>query len=166
MLIALLLIVALFVSRDCAVVKTVMINKPKQQVFDYIKFIKNQDNYSKWNRMDPDMKKEYKGTDGTVGFVYSWESDKKGVGKGEQEIAKITDGDSINMNLHFIKPFDGRAAACMATTAVGDSTKVTWSFRTKMPYPFNAFRLFKNVDDEIGNDLQTGLDTLKSVMEK
>ena len=69
-LIAIPLIVALFVKKDYAIERQVVINKPKQEVFNYIKFLKNQDNYSKWNMIDPNMKKAYTGTDGTVGFLF------------------------------------------------------------------------------------------------
>jgi len=166
-LIVLILIVALFVNKDCSVEREVTINKPKQDVFNYIKMVKNQDNYSVWNKMDPKMKKDYKGEDGTEGFVYSWDSDQKGVGKGEQTIAKIDDGDSVILNLHFFKPFDNTARAYLATSSAGDdSTKVKWGFHTKMPYPFNVMRLFEDIDAKIGNDLQTGLNNLKKELEK
>jgi hypothetical protein len=33
--------------------------------------------------MDPNAKMEYKGTDGTVGFISAWDSKIKYVGKGE-----------------------------------------------------------------------------------
>lgn len=69
MLIAAVLLAALFIKKDYAVEKQIVINKPKQTVFDYIKLLKNQDNYSKWAMMDPNMTKTYRGTDGTVGFV-------------------------------------------------------------------------------------------------
>ena len=59
-LVALLLLAALFVERDYAVERVIVINKPKQEVFDYIKFVKNQDHFSKWNMMDPKMVKTYK----------------------------------------------------------------------------------------------------------
>src|SRR6478736_279635 len=85
-LIAILLIVALFVKKDFKVEREIVINKPKKEVFDYIRFIKNQDHYSKWAMMDPNMKKTYTGTDGTVGFISAWESENKNVGTGEQEI--------------------------------------------------------------------------------
>ena len=48
-LIAIPLIVALFVKKDYSVEKEIVINKPKTEVFEYIKLLKNQDNYSKWN---------------------------------------------------------------------------------------------------------------------
>lgn len=94
-IIAIPLIAALFIDKDYAIERSITINKPKQDVFDYIRYIKNQDNYSKWNMLDPAMKKTYTGTDGTVGFISAWESTHKNVGVGEQEILKITEGERI-----------------------------------------------------------------------
>ena len=105
-IIAIPLLTALFIKKDYAVEREITINKPKQEVFDYIKYLKNQDHYSKWAMMDPDMKKTYRGTDATVGFVSAWESDKKDVGTGEQEIKKITEGERLDFELRFIKPFE------------------------------------------------------------
>src|SRR5690348_10023775 len=85
-IIVLLLIIAIFLKKEYTVERSITINKPKQQIFDYVKLLKNQDNFSAWAKLDPNMKKEYHGTDGTVGFVSAWDSDKKDVGKGEQEI--------------------------------------------------------------------------------
>jgi hypothetical protein len=84
-------IVALFVKTDFAVEREVIINKPKNDVFNYVKYLKNHDNFGKWATLDPQMKKEYKGVDGAVGFVSVWESENQEVGKGEQEIKKITE---------------------------------------------------------------------------
>src|SRR5258708_264432 len=106
-LIALVLIIALFIKKDYAVIRQVTINKPKQDVFNYIKYIKNQDDYSVWVKMDPNMKREFSGTDGTVGFVSAWDSTNKKAGKGEMEIKKIKEGERVDMGLHFIKPFEG-----------------------------------------------------------
>jgi Polyketide cyclase / dehydrase and lipid transport len=166
-IIAIALIAALFVNKDMKSEREIVINKPKQQVFDYIKFVKNQDNYSKWNKLDPAMKKSYTGTDGTIGFSYAWDSDKDDVGKGSQTITAIKDGERLDCDLHFIKPFDSKAKIYMATTAVNDSTtKVTWAFDSKMPYPFNLMKVFMNMEKAIGDDFSTGLSNLKSVLEK
>ena len=54
-LIALVLVVALFVGKEYTAESEIIINKPKQEVFEYIKHIKNQNNYSKWNMMDPEF---------------------------------------------------------------------------------------------------------------
>ena len=84
-LIIVILIRASMLENEYTIEEEIVIDKPKQEVFDYIKFLKNHSNFNKWVMIDPNMKKEYKGTDGTVGFVYKWDSDNKQVGKGEQE---------------------------------------------------------------------------------
>ena len=166
-LIAIILIVALFLKKEYAVSREIVINTPKQQVFDYIKFLKNQDKYSKWAGMDANMVKTYSGTDGTVGFVSAWDSNVKDVGKGEQTIKKITEGQSVDYLLHFIKPFDDTAEASMTTTAMDTSqTKVTWVIKGKMIYPMNIITLFMDMDTMIGGDLATGLTNLKVLLEK
>jgi hypothetical protein len=163
-LIAIPLIVALFVSKEYNVEREVVINKPKQDVFNYIKFLKNQSNYSKWVMMDPNAKMTYSGVDGTVGFKSAWDSENKKVGQGEQTISKIDDGNRIDLGLHFIKPFEGDANAYMTTEDAAGQTKVKWGFNGKMPYPMNIMNLF--MGKEIGNDLSTGLTNLKGVLEK
>jgi len=166
-LIVLVLIVALFLKKEYGVVREININKPKKLVFDYLKYLKNQDNFSKWATMDPNMKKEFRGTDATVGFVSAWESDHKSVGTGEQEIKKITEGERIDFELRFIKPFAGVANAYLTTESLSDKeTKVKWGFDSKMKYPMNLMLVFMNMDKAIGNDFETGLAKLKSLLEK
>lgn len=166
-LIAIPLLTALFVKKDYDVEREITINKPKQEVFDYIKYLKNQDHYSKWAMMDPDMKKTYRGTDGTVGFVSAWESNKKDVGTGEQEIKKITEGERLDFELRFIKPFEATEAAYMVAEPVSENqTKVKWGFSGHMNYPMNLMMLFMDFDKMIGDDLATGLQKLKTVLEK
>ncbi|MBK7097870.1 MAG: SRPBCC family protein [Sphingobacteriales bacterium] len=166
-LIAIPLIVALFVKKEYAVEKKIIINKPKAEVFEYIKFLKNQDNFSKWATIDPNMKKSYRGTDGIEGFVSHWESDNEEVGWGEQEIKKITEGERIDFELRFIKPFEATEPAFMSTELVSENqTKVKWGFSGHMNYPMNLMMLFMDFEKMIGDDLQSGLTKLKSELEK
>lgn len=166
-LVAIVLIMAAFTKKNYAVERQIVISKPKQEVFDYVKHLKNQDSYSKWAMMDPAMKKTYTGTDGTVGFVSAWDSDKKDVGKGEQEIKKITEGERVDFELRFIKPFEATEHAYMLTEAVSPSeTKVKWGFDGHMAYPMNLMLLWMDFEKMIGDDLQTGLTNLKSNLEK
>ncbi len=162
----LLCIIALFTKKDFVVERSITINKPKQEVFNYIKFIKNQDNYSKWMAMDPNAKKSYTGTDGTVGFASSWESTNKELGTGTQTIRTIAEGDSLVVDLHFVKPFENTATGYMITNDDGGKTKVRWGMRGNMPYPFNVMMLFMNMDKAGGDDLATGLTNLKKLLEK
>lgn len=166
-IVVLLLVIALFIKKEYTVTREIVVSQPRQKVFDYIKYLRNQDSFSKWSGMDPDMKKEYRGTDGTAGFVSAWDSEMKNVGKGEQQIVKITEGERVDFSIHFIKPFDGLAKAYMATHSESENqTRVTWSFDSEMKYPMNLMLLFMNMEKMIGNDLQVGLNNLKLQLEK
>ena len=166
-LVVVLLIIAVFVKKEYGVECEISISRPKQMVFEYIKFLKNQDNFSKWAMMDPIMKKDFRGTDGTVGFVNAWDSNNKNVGKGEQEIKNIKEGERVDFEIRFIKPFAGVANAYLSTESISkDITLVKWGFDSKMAYPMNLMLLFMNMDKMVGNDLGTGLTNLKNQLEE
>lgn len=164
-LIALVLVVAAFAPKDFRVERSVTVNKPKSVVFDYVKYLKNQNDYSYWAQQDPNMKKEFRGEDATVGFVSAWEGNSE-VGKGEQEIKGITEGEKVDYEIRFKEPFESTANSTMSTAAENDNaTKVTWSFYGKSPYPFNVMHLFMDMDKILGSQLQTGLDNMKKNVE-
>jgi hypothetical protein len=165
-IIATLLIAGLFIPKGMKATREIVINKPNAEVFNYIKYLTNQQNYSKWATMDPNMKNEFRGTDGQPGFVNSWSGNNK-VGVGEQEIIAIEEGKALHTELRFIKPFKSLAKSTMTTEAAdGNNTKVSWGFESKMNYPLNIMKLFMNMEKAIGNDFSTGLNNLKAVMEK
>lgn len=166
-IIALALIAALFMPKEYAVEREVIISQPKDSVFNYIKYLKNQDNFSVWSKADPNMKKTFTGVDGTVGAISAWESTDENVGVGEQEIKKITEGERIDFELQFKTPFEATEEAYLTTEAISSTeTKVKWVFNGGMDYPMNLMMPFLQMDKVIGNDLQTGLDSLKVILEK
>ncbi len=163
-IVAILLIAALFVSKEYKVERSITINKPKTEIFNYIKYLKNQNAYSKWAKMDTGMRKVFMGTDATPGFISAWSSDNKKVGKGEQEIKKITDGEQVDYEIRFEKPMKDIANSFMRTDSINiEKTMVKWQISGHMPYPSNLMGLF--MDKLIGGDLQTGLENLKKLQE-
>lgn len=161
------LLAALFIAKDYGVTREITINKPKSEVFAYLKYLKNQDNFSVWSQRDPNMKKSYRGTDGEVGFVSAWSSPMEEVGVGEQEIKAIVEGEKIDYELRFFEPFESTEKAYMRTEALSEnSTKVIWGFNGHMKYPTNIFLVLMDFEGMIGTDLQGGLDKLKTVLEK
>ncbi|OBT06863.1 polyketide cyclase [Shewanella sp. UCD-FRSSP16_17] len=165
-LIAIPFIAAIFIKKDYSVERTIVINQPKAIVFDYVKHLKNQNNFSKWAQMDPDMEKTYRGTDATVGFVSAWASDNPDVGVGEQEIMAIVEGERIDFELRFLSPFEATEPAYMTTEALSDNqTRLNWGFKGHLDYPMNLMFLFMDFETIIGNDLQQGLDSLKLILD-
>ena len=113
---------------------------------------------------DPGMKKDFRGTDGTEGFVYAWDSKSKNAGKGEQEITKITEGERVDIEVRFEKPFEGIATTPIVTEALSENqTKVKWGMKGKSNYPMNFMNLF--MDNMLGKDIETSLTNLKRILE-
>lgn len=166
-IIVLMLIVAFFVSIKYSVEREIIINKPKEQVFEYVKYLKNQNQFNVWGRIDPGMKTEFRGEDGTVGFVSAWDSQNPTVGKGEQKIIKIDDGKRIDYELHYIKPMESTNYAYLTFYAISDSaTTVKWCFHGEMKYPINLICIFTDIEEMLAPDLQDGLNNLKGILEK
>ncbi len=152
---------------DFRIEREVTINKPKAEVFAYAKMLKNQNEWGPWFRKDPAMKQEFVGSDGSVGFISKWESTKDDVGTGEQEIRKIVEGERMETQLRFRKPFESNADSYLTTEGVSvDQTKVKWGFTGSMPRPMNLMLVFVDMDKEVGNDFAEGLSSLKSILEK
>lgn len=165
--VATLFIVPIFLHKEYLIEREILVNKPKDQVFDFIKLTKNHDKFSKWASMDPNMKKKYLGEDGLPGFTYSWDSENKNVGQGEQITTDINPGTHIGYELRFHKPFETKAMAYLETHKSSDTaTIVKWGFMGKMHYPMNLMLQFMDMDNMVGEDLSTGLNNLKNLLEK
>jgi len=165
-LIILVLILSLIAPKTYNVFRTVEIARPKREVFNYLRSLKNMDEWSPWAKKDPNMEKKFTGTDGEVGCVSYWNGNKD-VGEGEQEIKKITEGERIDSELRFLKPFKS-TSDCYVTVedaAVG-STRVTWGFSGKNKFPMTIFSLFKSMDSMVGPDFEEGMASLKEILEK
>jgi len=164
-IIVLFLLVALLVKKEYSVSKEISISKPQQDVFNYLKMLKNQEQYSVWVMKDPNIKLVYTGTDGTVGATSSWESKDKNVGVGAQEIIKMNDGHSLDVEVRFKKPFEGTSYANTTVSTEGNGqTKVVNTFTGKSKYPSNIMNLF--MPKLVGNDMQKNLVNLKANLEK
>jgi uncharacterized membrane protein len=167
LIVSIVLIAAYFMPKEYAIQREIVINKPADSIFKYVRYLKNQNQFSVWANIDPKMKLTYKGTDGTVGSISSWESKVKEVGIGEQEITKITEGKRIDFALRFKEPMNDTAVGFMSTDAItANQTKVKWGINGVFPYPMNIMMPMMNMDKMIGKDLDKGLENLKEQMEQ
>jgi uncharacterized protein YndB with AHSA1/START domain len=157
------LIIALFIKKEYNVHRDIIINVPREKVFDYVKHLKNQDKFNKWVMADPDMKREFKGTDGTVGFVYAWNGNKN-AGEGEQEIKNIVEGKKIETEIRFVRPMPSVAYANMTTESITENqTKVSWSNEGLMKYPMNIMKSM--IQKMLAKDMDISLTNLKNNLE-
>ena len=157
-IIAIPLIAALFISKDFQSQSEIVIDKPIAEVYDYVKYVKNQDNFGVWQLSDPEMKTSETGTDGTVGFKYSWEGEKTGTGA--QSITNLVDNQRVDTELDF--NMGEPAKSYFLLEEIGNNqTKVTWGVSGRSPYPWNLMTLFY----DMGKDFDKGLLNLKDLLE-
>ena len=160
-----IIMLVLIAPTDFKMEKEIVINKSKDEVFAYLKSLKNQDDWSPWNRKDPNMKKEFRGTDCTVGCLAAWDSQDKNVGKGEQEIIKITEGERVDFELRFEKPMKATNNAFLSAKSSGtNATTVTWGFSGVSKRPMNVMTLLMR--GMLTKAFNEGLSNMKKILEK
>jgi len=166
-IVVLIIILAAVAPKSYDISRSIVIDKPINEVFEYIKFVKNQNYWGPWQSRDPHMKQTFSGVDGTVGFVSAWESDHKQVGSGEQEITKIIENELLQTELRFLKPMKSVSNGYIKTyTEDHGKTKVVWGFFGENKFPFSIMMLFFNMDKAVGKDFEEGLQNLKNILEK
>ena len=164
-IIILLFIIAFFMKKDHYVKREIVINAPLQKVFDFLKLLKNQDQFNKWATTDKlNRKEEFKGTDGTIGFIYSW-SGNKNAGQGEKEIKNIVEGKKIETEIRFVKPMRVTSYTIMETEFLSDNeTKVYLINGGKLKYPINL--MIPMAEKNFARDMDESLNKLKVILEK
>lgn len=162
-----LFIIPLFLAKNYSVQKQIVIDKPINEVFEYISHLKNMDNYSAWAEMDPNMQKEFIGNDGTEGFIMAWQSDHKDVGVGQQEIDKIIPNKRVEFILRFYEPFEATDNGFYETETLStNQTKVIWGYNGRIDYPMNILIPLMSLKKMIGDDFDKSLKKLKKHLEK
>jgi len=158
------LLIGLFMRKQHFVKREIIINAPRQKVFDYIKLLKNQDTFNKHAMVDPDRIKEFKGTDGTIGYTYGWKGG-RGAGEGEKEIKNIIEGKRIEMEIRFVKPMRVSATIILETESLADNqTKVSWSNSGTLKYPINI--MIPMMKKSVVKGMDESLNNLKTILEK
>ena len=162
-LVGLFLLAGLVIDKEYTISYSITINKPQQEVFNYVKLFKNQENYSVWVMADPNIKLKYEGEDGTVGAKVSWDGNDD-VGAGSQTITNITN-DRIDVDLHFIRPMeDDQKGATLVKAINANSCTLTEEFYGNDPYPMNALSF---VGKYFINDAFTkNAENVKKILEK
>src|SRR5471032_1059584 len=102
--IVLIIVVALRPS-EFRVTRTTTISAPAAIVFGQVNDFHNWDAWSPWAKLDPNIKTTFEGPPSGVGAIYSWTGNSD-VGEGRMTILDSKPGESIKIELEFIKPFE------------------------------------------------------------
>lgn len=145
--------------------RTVVINRPKAEVYAFIRQLKKQPLWMPWFVNDPEIVIKFKGEDGKVGAAAYWKGNNKV--EGIQKIVKVREGKILETQLLFLRPYKSLSLNYMAVKEVEpDRTKMVWGVKGVHKFPASVFMLFYGMDRAIGKDFDSGLQNLKKVLEK
>jgi hypothetical protein len=153
-------------GKGCVFEREITINRPSDVVFTYLKSLKNFQNWNPYLKVDPQARLQYSGSDGQAGSLVAWEGNKK-LGQGEQEITKIVEGQKVQFELRFKRPFENTTSGSFSAMPAGQGrTQVKWTMDGRPIFPMTIFALFLNVDKMMGCQFEAGLKELKGILEK
>ena len=164
-LIAAVLIFATTRPDSFRVERTATIKAPPEKVFGLINDFHQWGSWSPWEKLDPAMQRTHSGPAQGKGAAYAWQGNSK-VGEGRMEILQSTPSSKIDIQLDFIKPFEGHNTAEFTLQPQGDSTQVIWVMHGPAPFITKLMGVFVSMDSMIGKDFEAGLANLRSAAEK
>jgi uncharacterized protein YndB with AHSA1/START domain len=143
--------------------RSAVIPATPERVFALLDDFHQWERWSPWEELDPSMAHTYSGADSGVGAVHAWKGNKK-AGEGRMEIVDADPPHRLDLTLAFIKPFKSDNTTRFTLAENGkDTTNVTWSMESPMPFPMRIADIFMNMDKRIGNDFEKGLTKLSAL---
>lgn len=152
-------------KKDYDISRTVMINRPKAEVYAYIRQLQKQQLWMPWFLNDPKVVIKFKGEDGKEGAASYWKGNNRI--EGIQKITKIRDGKLLETQLLFLRPYKSLSLNYMAVKEIeADRTKMVWGLKGVHRFPASVMMLFYGMDRAVGKDFETGLNNLKTILER
>ncbi|WP_271408555.1 SRPBCC family protein [Pseudomonas sp. Q1-7] len=145
--------------------RTTTIAAPPEKVFPLINDLRKWTAWSPWEKLDPALKRSYRGPKEGVGAVYAWQGNNE-VGAGSMEITRSEPDAKVEIKLDFQMPFEAHNTAEFTLRPQNGGTEVTWAMYGPSPYTHRLMQVFFDMDDMVGGKFDQGLLNLKAVAEK
>ncbi len=152
-------------SKEFDVSRTVVINRPKEEVFNYVRQLRNEHTWMPWFVEDFDGVLRYKGEDGKLDALLYWKGHKF-FKEGTQKIIKIHQGKIIETRFLIVSPMKTVVLDYKGLKEMDENkTKMVWGVKGGLTFPFSVLALLHPIEKAYGNDLEAGLKNLKTIME-
>jgi len=163
-LLAILLIVASRKPDTVHYERSIVINASPERIIPHIEDFHKWSAWSPWEKLDPQMKREYSGAVSGPGAKYFWSGNGK-AGEGSMEIIEATDR-GVHIDLRFVKPFKNVCDTWIRFEPQGSGTRATWMMTGPNLFMGKLMGIFINMDKMVGKDFETGLAGMKAEVEK
>jgi uncharacterized protein YndB with AHSA1/START domain len=164
---ALLMVYAATRPDTFAVERSTQVQASPERVFALINDLHSFNTWNPYERKDPAMKGVYGKTSAGPGALYSWQSEKVGVGS--MQIVDVAPASRVSMKLDFVKPFEAHnnvEFTLKPDTGSAGTTRVTWAMAGPMNFIGKLMHVFFNMDRMVGQDFEDGLMNLKTLAER
>jgi predicted transcriptional regulator YdeE len=160
-LLATLLIYLFSLPASYTVTRSIVIAKPQNEVFAYVRDFSNWTAWSPWSLHEPDHQLTIdRPTE--LGGLYAW--DGKKIGAGQMQHTGIIPNERLDILLTFLRPFKNTAKVVWSFKSTpNDSTEITWDMQSQMPLPMRPFQGF--IAKMIGYDFALGLALLRGKLD-
>lgn len=145
--------------------RSATISAPAADVFAQVNDFHNWKVWSPWEKLDPDMKRTIDGPTSGKGAKYSWVGNDK-AGEGMMTITDSRPGESISIELEFVRPMQDASDVEFRFQPDGKKTVVTWTMTGEHKnFAGKAFCTVINLDKLIGTDFEKGLEGIRRIVE-
>lgn len=162
-----LAVLAVFVTMqpdDTHVERSAVVKASPQEVYAYVNNLDNWNSFSPWADLDPNARISYEGPRAGEGAVFHWDGNSE-VGEGSMKIVESVPGESVRMDLEFVRPFPGTSSAMFKMEPVEGGTNVTWSSNWKNNFLAKAVSLVIDCEAMTGGYFEQGLENLRAQVE-
>ncbi len=142
--------------------RSLEINAPANHVYGIVADHSKRVEWSPWEQIDPDMKKEVTGEAGAVGSKWSWSSENDEVGTGTLETKEVRANEYIKSNLIFTSPFEASSTVEWEFNEQNGVTTATWKNSGELP---GMVAMFTDMEETLGPSFEKGLEGLKTLSE-
>ena len=155
-----------WVKKEFDISRTVVINRPREEVFNFVRQLKKQQHWNPWFTRDPNATMKYKGEDGKLGASFYWKGNRK-VGEGIQRIVKAKRGRVLETKILFIKPIKLNAITYIGVKEIEpEKAKLVWGVRGHLAFPLTIISLFYPPERALARNFEIGLRQLKRILDK
>lgn len=151
--------------KDFNISRTIVINRPKAEVYALVRQLKKQPLWMSWFNIDSQMQLKFRGEDGKPDAAIYWKGNNM-AGEGMQRITKVKEGKVFESQLLFLKPYKAVALMYVGVKEVApDRTKMVLGITGTHRFPTSVISIFIGLEKKVGEDLEKSLRELKKVLE-
>jgi uncharacterized protein YndB with AHSA1/START domain len=145
--------------------RSLAIKAPPERIYPHITDLRSWAAWSPYEKKDPAMKRTFSGAAAGPGSAYAWEGNSD-VGAGRMQIVEAKAPSDVRIRLDFREPMESHSVVEFTLRPRAGETVVRWTMHGPQTFVGKVIGLFMDFDRMVGADFESGLASLKAMVEK